>query len=433
MQDASLARNVRRIAHLDLSGGGQVTVAGDYAYVGHVRNDESLGTTIINVADPMNPRTVATLTLEDRGSHSHKVRVIGDIMVVNHERNGGGVGRRAEEFPMHRVHLRNLFGREPTRAELAAKLNLEVSDIVALETAKAPEYTNGGFKIYDVSSPAKPQLLAYKKTGGIGVHRFDMDANYAYISTEMDGYIGNILVIYDIRNPQEPVEVSRWWLPGQHLAGGETPTWEGKLHRLHHALRCGDQMWAAVWQAGLRGIDVSDIKNPRTIASYNYHPPFPEPTHTVLAVENPIGGRRIVVGVDEEEGYYSEANREARRGRPHGALWTFDVTDLNHVQPLGRFEVSELDSPWSRSAGRFGSHQARERIDGTLVYASWFGGGLRVVDIADPRAPREVAYFIPQPVGGRPCPQSNDVEVDDRGLIYLMDRNCGFDILELTG
>jgi hypothetical protein len=67
----------------------------------------------------------------------------------------------------------------------------------------------------------------------------------------------------------------------------------------------------------------------------------------------------------------------------------------------------------------------------SLVYCAWFSGGLRVVDVADPSAPREVASFIPEPRGGRPSPQSNDVEIDGRGLIYLADRNIGLDILEL--
>ena len=34
------------------------------------------------------------------------------------------------------------------------------------------------------------------------------------------------------------------------------------------------------------------------------------------------------------------------------------------------------------------------------------------------------------PVAGRKAPQSNDVTLDDRGLIYLVDRWVGFDILE---
>ncbi len=42
-----------------------------------------------------------------------------------------------------------------------------------------------------------------------------------------------------------------------------------------------------------------------------------------------------------------------------------------------------------------------------------------------------MAQFIPEPVGGHPRPQSNDVDVDEQGLIYLIDRDAGFDILEM--
>ena len=94
--------------------------------------------------------------------------------------------------------------------------------------------------------------------------------------------------------------------------------------------------------------------------------------------------------------------------------------------------MSELDSPWSRAPGRFGAHQYREKLDGPLVYVTWFSGGLRIVDIGNPSQPEEVAFFIPEPVDGQPSPQSNDVDVDHRGLIYLIDRNVGFDILELN-
>jgi hypothetical protein len=56
--------------------------------------------------------------------------------------------------------------------------------------------------------------------------------------------------------------------------------------------------------------------------------------------------------------------------------------------------------------------------------------GTSIVDIANPNLPAEVGHYIPEPVGGNPSPQSNDVDVDDNGLIYLMDRVNGFDILE---
>jgi len=429
-----LARNVRRLGHLDLAGAGQVTISGIHAFVGHIPNNDHLGTSIIDISDPRKPRVVATVTLDDPASHSHKVRVAGDIMVVNHERNMSRIGRRAEQLPAVRRALAEELNRSPTSAEVAARLGVTEEDLRLAEEFEQRGYDNGGFKIYDISTPARPELICYQKTGGIGVHRFDLDERNAYISTETKGYVGNILVIYDLRQPRKPQEISRWWMPGQHVEGGETPTWTGRRHRLHHALRFGTQMWASCWHAGFYVIDVSDLARPKTAGRYNYHPLFPEPTHTVMPVPVRIGGRRIALAIDEEDQAQSASEEEARRGRAHACILTFDVTDLADVRPLGQFLVSELDSPFSRVSGaRFGAHQFCERMQGTLVHAAWFGGGLRIIDVADPQSPREVGHFIPPPVADRPAPQSNDVTLDDRGLIYLVDRHVGFDVLEFTG
>ncbi|MGN6570648.1 MAG: RNA polymerase subunit sigma-70 [Pseudolabrys sp.] len=432
--DGALARRVRRLGHLDLPGAGQVTVSGHHAYVGHIPNKQNLGTSVVDIADPANPRLVATVTLDDPTSHSHKVRVAGDLMIVNHERNPTPVGRRAEQLPGVRRELTDALGRLPTRAEIAAKLSITEADLIEVEAAEKQPYRNGGFRLYDISNPAQPRLIHHHLTGGIGVHRFDMDARYAYISTEMEGFVGNILVTYDIRDPQRPQEVSRWWMPGQHVAGGETPSWSGKRHRLHHALRFGDEMWASCWHGGFRVVDISDIAKPKTVASYNYHPPFPEPTHTAIPVPGLIRGRRIALAIDEEDQAQSANEEEARRGRVHAGMSTYDVSDYGNVKPLALFEVSELDSPFARTPGaRFGAHQFHERMTGTLVHAVWFSAGLRIVDVADPSAPREVGFFIPEPAGGRSAPQTNDVMLDERGLIYIVDRHVGFDVLEFAG
>lgn len=419
---AATTHNVRRIGHLDLPGGGQVVVQGDYAYVGHMKPPH--GTSIIDVSDPRNPRVVTTIMLPDDQSHTHKVRVVGDVMVVNVEQNNRHFMRRGARIPAAREKLSAALGRPPTDAELAAEIKVKESDIPTLIAAQQRGYKDGGFRIYDIRHRANPRLLCHEKTFGFGVHRFDMDSRYAYISTEMEGYVGNILVIYDISRPDRPLEVSRWWMPGQHVAGGEAPSWEGYKNRLHHTLRYKDQLWASVWYAGLRVIDVSDISRPRTIGSYNYHPPFPEPTHTVLRVPFQIAGRDLAVVVDEEH--------EHTPGQPHAGLWIFDVSDLGDIKPLSTFHVSEMDSPWSRAPGRFGAHQFQEHMRDTRLYIAWFSGGLRVVDIADPMRPTEIAWYIPEPAQGQPSPQSNDVDVDSRGLVYLLDRNVGLDILEVT-
>src|SRR5262249_19777814 len=159
---------------------------------------------------------IATITLDDHDSHSHKVRVVGEVMIVNHERNMSKIGRRAEQLPAARRALAEALKREPTREEIAAQMSGSENDLAMLEAFQQRGHAICGFKISGVSEPTQPKLICYHKTGGIGVHRFDMDERHAYISTEMKGYVGNILVIYDLRDPRRPQEVSRWWMPGQH-------------------------------------------------------------------------------------------------------------------------------------------------------------------------------------------------------------------------
>lgn len=423
MTEAIDSHNIRRIAWLDIAGGGQVRVEGRYAYIGHMKPPH--GTTIIDIADPRNPRILATIPLEGDASHTHKVRVTGDIMVTNVEQNDRHALRRARRLPEIEAIFAAEHGRPATEEELAAALKVSPALMPKLRASLgAPAYDQGGFRVWDISDRTNPRLLVHQKTGGVGVHRFDLDDRYAYISTEMEGFVGNILVIYDMADAARPREVSRWWMPGQHVAGGETPTWPGQQHRLHHTLRHGDILHAAVWYAGVRTIDVSDITRPRTIGEYRYHPPFPEPTHTFMRIPGLIGGRAIAAAVDEEH--------EHTPGQLHGGIWLFDVTDPARIAPISMWHLTERASPFVTSGERFGAHQFQERMRDTCLYTAWFGGGLRVIDIADPAKPTEVAWWLPAPPPGQKSPQHNDVDLDGEGLIYVIDRNRGLEILERT-
>ena len=420
-----IAFNIKKISSLDLIGGGQIVVQGDYAYIGHMKPTD--GTTILNVADPSKPIIVWQGKLTDNQTHTHKVRVAGNLMITNVEQNNRHVLRAGSRISQIREILK-AEGKNASDHEIARILGVKTDMIPKMIAAQAENfYTDGGFKVWDISNKSSPKELAHVRTYGFGTHRFDMDENYAYISTEMEGYIGNILVIYDLWDPTNPKEISRWWMPGQHLAGGEEPSWAGYSHRLHHALRVGNEMWASVWEAGFRVIDVSDIKNPNTVAEYNYHPMVREPTHTILPVPQLINNARVAVVIDEEH------SRQPGNGQAPANLWTFDVTDFTNIQGLGSFHVSEADCPWSREVGvRFGAHQFQDHLENSIVCCTWFAGGLRVLDVANPVQPKEIGYFMPEPRNGYTAPQSNDVEVDHRGLIYLLDRDKGLDILELT-
>jgi len=99
--------------------------------------------------------------------------------------------------------------------------------------------------------------------------------------------------------------------------------------------------------------------------------------------------------------------------------------------------VGALDLPWPSAvppSGRFGAHNLHEYPPGQGAYRSFdlaatamFGLGAAVFDVADPLRPRRVAHFSPGPEDGGPgSGQINDVFLDDRGLLYALDRRSDY-------
>jgi hypothetical protein len=79
---------------------------------------------------------------------------------------------------------------------------------------------------------------------------------------------------------------------------------------------------------------------------------------------------------------------------------------------------------------RFGPHNFHENREGSyrserLLFATYFNAGVRVEDVADPEAPREVAHWVSEPAEGQPAAQANDLFVDADGLIWVTDRVGG--------
>jgi hypothetical protein len=163
---------------------------------------------------------------------------------------------------------------------------------------------------------------------------------------------------------------------------------------------------------------------------------------------------------------------QTRLDVPNGFNGQFDVVSngltgqaFAGVYPASLTPTDNPSNPNSfcNQGGRFGAHSPTELFYppyyGKIAIGAWFAGGVRVFDIRNPDDAREVGYFIPAPndtgcgpLGG-PSPgpgctfpnvgrnnhavnaiQTNNVEVDDRGFIYIADRaGTGMHILKLTG
>jgi hypothetical protein len=129
-----------------------------------------------------------------------------------------------------------------------------------------------------------------------------------------------------------------------------------------------------------------------------------------------------------------------------------DITNEKTPFGIASYQVPESRGGFCSRGGRFGAHASNENqppmYHKRVVFMSWFNAGVRAVDIRDPFDPKEIAYYIPaitdktdrrcvKDPQGESCKvaiQTNNVEVDDRGYIYIVDRaNTGLHILELTG
>lgn len=371
------------VGHCDLAGAGDcmhVNVVDGFAYIGHM-GTTPVGTSIVDVRDPTNPVLVHQIP-RPPGTHSHKVQVVGDVMLVNHERN---------------------------RFE-----------------ATTPDRWSAGVAVYDVADPAAPRQVGFLETPGVGTHRMTYwEPPYAYVSATDEGYRGRFLRIVDLGDPSRPTEVGRWWYPGQHVAGGERPQWSettqdvtGPRPRevgLHHALPYGDdRVYGGWWDGGMVSLDVSDKERPEVLSILDLGPGSAN-THTAQR----LPGRDLVVVTDEQLTRWIGVRRDVR---------VVDVADETDPRVVSTFP---FPTPSRLEDGvRFGPHNLHEMRPGSfvssdLVYVTFFAGGLRAVDVTDPLRPVEVGHVVPEAPDGRDSVQINDVTVDANGLIFMSERHVG--------
>ncbi|WP_198588022.1 LVIVD repeat-containing protein [Geodermatophilus chilensis] len=317
-------------------------------------------------------------------------------------------------------------------ADESAYYGRSVGEVLAEHPAA--EYS-AGLRVYDLSDSAAPRRIGSLSVEGFGLHRiWYVGGRWAYASALLHGFTDYVLVTIDMADPVRPRVAGTSWLPGMHLAGGERPAWPAD-HRygLHHAIVAGDLAYGCWRDGGLTVHDVSDPTRPELLVHRNWCPPFGGGTHTAL----PLPGRDLLVVADE--GIADNCADQVKY------TWVFDVR-----VPANPISIATLPTPsevdYCAKGGHFGPHNLHENRPGSfvserLVFATYQNAGVRVFDLVDPFAPREVAAFVPPPPTrlfdtrpGRPrVIQSCDVFVDPDGVMYVTDYNAGLYVLEYQG
>jgi hypothetical protein len=402
-----LGHRIRHISYSDQGGrpdGVQVMANRRHVYVGHMFSN---GVTVLDASDPRELKPVSFFTAGDF-TRTHQLQVAEDLMLLA---NGANIVAMQSYDGLRGYFENNLADSITNRKKFRS-----------------------GLSIHDISRPGEMREIAFLEMPGFGINRtWWPGGRYAYVAAHFDGFTDHILCVVDLNNITKPEIVSRWWLPGMNRAAGETPKLpRGRRAALHHMLTSGNRGYGAWRDGGLTVHDISDPRNPKLLSHINWSPPFPGGTHTAL----PLPGRNLAIVADE-------ANAE------QCAKGTFHTFVLDMRAPENPVPIATLPTPRERDfcgIGTFGPHNLHENRPGSfssedLIFATYNNAGVRVFDIKDAFAPKEVAYWVP-PVPKRlidPRPKVSlaaktaDVYVMPDGLMYVSDWNAGLHVLQYEG
>ena len=352
----------------------------------------------VDVSDPKNPKVVVQTNLPQSHMRSNSLEVTGNIMAV--------------------AYQTQKVGQKPA-----------------------------GFELFDISKPETPKSISYTDCSGPhsrGVHvLWFCDGQYVHMAAgapdfeaghELDDQIYRI---FDVKNPAKPTEVGRWWLPGTKK--GETPI---ERHKAPMALDKGfrahntnvyperpDRCYLAYLDGGMLIMDISDKSKPKMISRWDNSPPYTGFTHTLI----PLFKRGLAVMTDE-------STQDGGTDWPK-LMWILDIRDEKNPIPIATCPPPDFDM-YAHGGGRFGAHNMHENVplptsfhSEEIIFGTYFGGGLMAYDISNPYQPKVAGSFIPPAPNGSKVGaiQLNDVFVDERRIVYTVDRfTGGLYILEPT-
>jgi hypothetical protein len=296
-----------------------------------------------------------------------------------------------------------------------------------------------GFELFDISEPERPRSVSFFDASGPysrGCHQlWFVDGETVHMACSdpdlkprnlMDDQVYRIV---DVRNPAKPAAAGRWHLEGT-MEGDSAPPPKRlppkfdagfRAHNTNVYPQRPDRCYLGYLDGGMMVLDIADRARPKLVSRWSNSPPYNGFTHTVL----PLFGRDLLVVTDE-------SIQDDGADWPK-LVWLLDARDEKNLVSIGTLPVSGV-KPMLHKGGRCGAHNVHENPPAkgawkseNIVLGTFFNAGVRAYDISDPYDPREVAWYIPEaPKGSRTgTAQINDVFVDDRGVVFCVDRHAG--------
>src|SRR5690348_276831 len=314
--------------------------------------------------------------------------------------------------------------------------------------------TNQHVKIYDISNPSNP--VPIRDIGLVGQNP-DCGPPACTATTATCGVHGPISIWHNPANPGE--EINRVYIPYGTSSNGVFQIVD-RLKVLPDFTTQAGLHIAGLWNGAdpfsptddeLRALVVGSMDMTPTEGAHTSFPMYGIPLQHYQGFASNTT-RDLVALISEETdnhcngsphfGYLVDTTRAIGKGAASAGE--------NHpmvISTMQTFEDSAKPDFCTRGT-RFLNHSTNESFYlpyyGKLLFIANFDAGLRVWDIRDPYHPQEVAHFIP-PLNANVQPtvfngqtffdvSTDNAEVDDNGLIYIVDRlGGGADILQLNG
>ena len=294
--------------------------------------------------------------------------------------------------------------------------------------------TNAGVvDVYDIKTDCRrPRLLSSVNLGGILGHEGGLapDGMTYYVGSTG----GQTLTAVDISNPALPVSIAV-----ENVAShGLSVSADG--NRLYDTVAYGPD-------AGMIVYDVSGIQNREPGATFELISRLSWPEISIPQATTPvtIGGKPYVIESDE----FSSMDDTGSIG----AARIIDISDETKPFVVSNLRL-EVHQPENADAvagdtpaligGPYSGHfcSVPRLVEPQIVACSMLRSGVRVFDIRDPRAPREVAYFSPPAGqdslsgGSGTCSclhtGSTVAFVPERKELWISGQESGFHVVRLT-